>query len=117
MAVQGARYIHGRLVTRRPRQRGRLMGDIGLSDEAPRSAARANFGTGCKAVRHGVLRRAARARLCEFRKLTASLGLFVALSPVPAQANTVSDWGFVTWLSTGWTVDSIAVITTAPLAN
>jgi hypothetical protein len=41
----------------------------------------------------------------------------IALGPARAQADAVSDWGFITWMSTGWTVDSIAAITTAPLAN
>jgi hypothetical protein len=51
------------------------------------------------------------------RKAALALGLCVAWAPSFAKADEVSDWGYVTWISTGWVVDSMAVITTAPLAN
>ena len=46
--------------------------------------------------------------------------LFVALTllyTTAFAADVQSDWGYVKWLSTGWVEDSMAVITTAPLAN
>jgi hypothetical protein len=48
---------------------------------------------------------------------TVALATLLVTSPFSARADTVSDWGFISWISTGWVVDSMAVMTTAPLAN
>jgi hypothetical protein len=47
-----------------------------------------------------------------------AFAIWAAGVSLPAWAtDAVSDWGFISWISTGWVVDSMAVITTAPLAN
>jgi hypothetical protein len=46
--------------------------------------------------------------------LVCSLVLWV---PSAFAVDAYSDWGYITWLSTGWYEDTMSVITTAPLAN